>query len=258
MEYTLSHSKPGLSQEGLKLIACITMLLDHVGAFLIPDLFLMAANSGSPYAHAFLEAEELLRTVGRLAFPIYCFLLVEGVHHTRSPKRYGLRLAISMLLSELPFDLAVHGTFSWRNQSVMVTLLLGFLALQCMKRTGRIWLKLLLALPFAWLAEWMHTDYGGNGIWLMVLFDLTRACKHRGWLQFFGIWFLFSPFHGMMLNWIGGFSLTIQELAALAALPISCYNGVKKSQNKAVQWAFYLFYPVHLLILWAVCKLIAV
>ena len=75
--------KHGLSQEGLKLFACVVMLIDHVGAVLFPQHFWM-------------------REVGRLAFPIFCFLLSEGVHYTRSPGRYVLRLTIGAAISELP------------------------------------------------------------------------------------------------------------------------------------------------------------
>lgn len=81
--------KRGLSQETLKIIACVTMLLDHIGATFCPGIG--------------------LRIVGRIAFPIYCFLLAEGVHYTHSPKKYGLRLLIGALLSEIPFDLLFFG-----------------------------------------------------------------------------------------------------------------------------------------------------
>ena len=95
-----------LSQEGLKVIACISMLVDHIGAMLFPEL-------------------AWLRIIGRLAFPIYCFLLVEGMKYTRNPKNYILRLGIGMLLAELPFDILFEKGFSWASQSVMVTLTLG-------------------------------------------------------------------------------------------------------------------------------------
>ena len=78
----------GLSQEGLKLVACVTMLMDHIGAVLLPQYL-------------------FLRYIGRIAFPIYCFLLAEGVHYTNNPKKYCLRLGVGTMLSEIPFDLAL-------------------------------------------------------------------------------------------------------------------------------------------------------
>ena len=82
--------KKCLSQEWLKIIACVIMLIDHIGAVLLPQYI-------------------WLRYIGRIAFPIYCFLLAEGVHYTKNPQKYGLRLAAGALLSEIPFDLALFG-----------------------------------------------------------------------------------------------------------------------------------------------------
>lgn len=244
--------KRGLSQEGLKLIACATMLLDHFAIVIVMDWFYKATGASKA---ALLEIYETLRIIGRLAFPIYCFLLVEGASHTRNPKRYALRLLIAALLSELPFDLAVFGGFTWQHQSVMVTLLLGFLMLEVMKKCPLQWLQLLTALPFALLAEWLSTDYGAMGIYAVALFFLTRQLPRREIWQFVGLWFIFSPNHLMMLNWLGGFSLTVQELAAFAVLPIMLYDGRKMTKSKVVQWAFYLFYPVHLLALYLIVRL---
>ena len=106
-------NKKIFSQEGLKILACVTMLLDHIGAVFMPSY----ANYSLYYA---------LRIVGRLAFPIYCFLLAEGVAHTKNPVKYGLRLLLGVFLAEVPFDLAFSGGIDWGSQSVMVTLILGF------------------------------------------------------------------------------------------------------------------------------------
>ena len=86
--------KRDISQEGLKLIACVSMLADHVGAVFFPG--------------------SILRFMGRLAFPIYCFLLTEGACHTRNPKRYALRLLSGILLSELPYDVLFYG--GWKAE----------------------------------------------------------------------------------------------------------------------------------------------
>ena len=238
-----------LPQEVLKLIACATMLLDHIGAVLVLDCF---SHAGGESRGALLELYELLRTVGRLAFPIYCFLLVEGHIHTRDAKRYGLRLLVTAVLSELPYDLALCGGINWQRQSVMVTLLLGFLMLEVMDKCPKLLLKLLAMVPFAILAELLETDYGADGILTIALFALTRGLPHAQVLQFFGLWFIFSPNHGMMLNWLGGLTLTTQELAVLSIVPIALYDGRKVTTSKAFQWSFYLFYPAHLLLLYFV------
>ena len=104
-----------LPQEALKLIACVTMFIDHFGHAIVPYLSI-------PHMEVVYY---ICRCIGRIAFPIYCFLLVEGMRYTRSPQKYIHRLGIGMLLSELPFDILFEGGFSWEYQSVMVTLTLG-------------------------------------------------------------------------------------------------------------------------------------
>lgn len=238
----------GLPQEGLKLLACVTMLMDHIGAVLVAGL--IRAGTSEWESGLLLNIYDTLRVVGRLAFPIFCFLLTEGSVHTRNPGRYGIRLLGAALVSEIPFDLALYGGFSWRHQNVMLTLLLGFLALEVMKRYPNLLQMILAAVPFAVLAEFFRADYGAEGVMLITLFALTREIAHKRMIQFLGMWFIFSPMHGMMLNWLGGISVTIQELAVLALIPIHFYSGQKVSRSKALQWAFYLFYPAHLVVLY--------
>lgn len=241
--------KLGISQEGLKLIACMTMLLDHIGATIVNDLFYAVANAGGD-AGMILQIQEFLRSVGRLAFPIFCFLLTEGSVYTQNPKQYAMRLLIAAALSELPYDLALYGEINWQHQSVMLTLLLGFFMFELMRKYHRPLPKLLIVLLFAWAADVLHTDYGADGILVIVLFALTRELPHKRLLQFFGLWCIFSPSHAMALNWLGRFSVTIQELAVLAVVPIWFYSGRKVTRSKVVQWAFYLFYPMHLMMLY--------
>lgn len=231
------------------MIACVTMLLDHIGAVIVLECFHQA--TGAPKG-IWLEAYNLLRTIGRLAFPIYCFLLVEGVCRTRNPKKYGLRLLIGMLLSEIPYDLAFYGRVNWQEQSVMVTLLLGFVMLEIMKKCPKHLLKLLEVLPFAFAAEKLGSDYGAMGILVIAVFAFTQNLKYKHLWQFLGIWFIFSPNHLMMLNWLGGIHWTIQELAVFAVVPIALYSGKKATNSKLLQWVFYLFYPAHLLILYLI------
>ena len=235
-------SKKGFSQEMLKCIACVAMLIDHVGATLI---YTLARDNA-----AFRSLYEVMRMIGRLSFPIFCFLLVEGAHHTRNSRRYALRLALSAVFSELPYDLALRGGPDWQHQNVMVTLLLGFFMLKAMEKCPGLWQKLLAAVPFLLLGRWIRCDYGMNGIFVILLFELTREEPRKRLLQFFGLWFAFSPSHAMMLGWLDGFRIATQEWALLALVPISLYSGRKVTASRWVQRSFYLFYPLHLLVLY--------
>ena len=227
----------GLPQEILKLIACITMLIDHFGATIVAQL---AIPGVVPLYFA-------CRIVGRLAFPIYCFLLVEGMQHTRDPKKYLLRLGIGILLAELPFDLIFENGITWQYQSVMVTLTLGAVMLLCMGKVENRWMKPLIVIPFAILAELCNCDYGGWGlamIGVFVLFDRPAP-------QFLGLLLINGLMNSAGVN-LFGIRVSVQLFAVLAMIPIACYSGVKLTRSKALQWGFYLFYPVHLLILWLI------
>lgn len=222
--------KWGISQEGLKILACVTMLVDHIGATMVPEL--------------------TLRMIGRVAFPIFCFLLAEGAHYTKSPQKYALRLAIGAVLSELPFDLALFGGVTPEYQSVMVTMLLGFGALIAMRKAERLYLKCLVILPFALAAELLRTDYGGAGVLLIALFGLTRELR-RGWVyQLIGMLFICGVLMpGLEIRFLG-IPMGIELLAVGAMVPIALYSGQKHTRSRAVQWGFYLFYPVHLTVLY--------
>lgn len=217
--------RKGISQEGLKVLACVTMLLDHIGAVLVPGFG--------------------LRIVGRVAFPIYCFLLAEGAHYTRSPRRYALRLGVGALLAEAPFDLALFGELTLVHQSVMVTLLLGYLAILAMEKIQNLLVKLLITLPFAVLAEVLGTDYGGHGVLLIVLFALTRPLPDRMPMQTLGLALLCWMMDSYPIP-VGPVRVPIEMFAVLAMVPICLHSGEKRTKNPWAQWAFYLFYPVHL------------
>lgn len=211
----------------LKLLAMVTMLIDHMGFTLFPYALWM-------------------RCVGRLAFPIFCFLVAEGCAHTRDKKRYAARLLVFAVLSELPFNLMCGGVwFTMDYQNVLWTLLLGALvcwAVEWAGAGGALWQRLpaeaAIAVGFL-LAQWLNTDYGGWGVLLVLLFYMSRQAKGKLVIQLLGLgvfcW-LCSPWRGQML-------------ALLAMLPIALYNGERGFSSKALQYGFYAFYPVHILIL---------
>ena len=223
------------SQETLKILACVTMLIDHVAA-----VFRLALK---------------WRAIGRLSFPIFCFLLAEGAYHTRNPKKYALRLAIGALLSELVFDLALFGGINWGHQNVMLTLLFGFCALKAMEKFPDMLGKVLIAIPFALAAELLHTDYGWEGVALVALFGLTREMPGKWPVLIAGMAVLFLAIPSAART-ILGIRVPIQMFGLGALVPIALYSGKKLTKNKIAQWAFYLFYPVHLLLLFLIRRFV--
>lgn len=215
--------KKGLPQEWLKLIACVTMLIDHIGAVFFPRMF-------------------LLRIIGRIAFPIYCFLIAEGAVYTHDKKKYALRLLIGVFLAELPFDFAFDGMFTWSGQSVMITLLLGYLAVLALQDEAHRLRGFAVFAGLSLAAEAMQTDYGGWGVAMVVLFSLTRG---RKLLQTAGLAVVCFLMNSAVLRF-GTVRIPIELFAVIAMIPISLYSGRKLTRSAAVQWAFYLFYPAHL------------
>ena len=108
-----------LDSDALKLIAMVTMLIDHIGAAIL----LPAHFTGINISNTWVDVYDLSRKIGRTAFPIFVFLLVEGFFHTHSRKKYFGRLLLFALLSEIPFDLAFYGVLFYESsQNVFLTL----------------------------------------------------------------------------------------------------------------------------------------
>lgn len=235
MDATQNRRTCRLSQEGLKGIACLTMLLDHIGAVFVPGYY----------------TYYILRILGRIAFPIYCFLLAEGVHFTRNPRRYALRLALGAAAAEIPFDLAFYGGLTQENQSVMLTLLLGFVALMVWKKLP-IWAGVPVTAMLALAAEWMNTDYGAWGVVLIVAFGVLR--RRPIWQLALVVTLILLAMDSIGVPFLGG--IPIELFALLAFLPICLYSGRKSVWGRGAQLFFYSFYPVHLLLLWLVHQIL--
>lgn len=220
----------GLSAAALKGIALVSMTLDHFAA---SGLYLLLAVRFGGTGEGYLP----LRLVGRLAFPIYCFLLTEGFRHTRSRRRYALRLGLFALLSEVPFDLVCSGAaYDRTQQNVFFTLLLGLLALMAAEpllQKGKRWQAFAAALAFALAAEVLRTDYGFFGVALIVVLHVLRDRETEKYLL-----------GGTLLLGLGS-----MEIAAWPSfLLMHGYNGRRGAGGAALKWLFYLYYPAHLLL----------
>lgn len=232
----------GLSASALKCLALLLMLLDHTWATVASD-------------HMWLTY------VGRLAFPIFAFQITEGFLHTSDKRRYAGRLLLFALLSEVPFNyLMAAGPIYPFHQNVMFTLLLGLLAIGGIDdlRQKRTWLALLrclvrLALCLL-LATILFVDYGALGVLTVLLFYLCRGFPFAWVGQLAGMVILhIAAFKGefLLLSLAGQtFSFPTQGFAVLSLLPIWLYNGKKGRGGKALQRGCYLFYPLHMLLLY--------
>ena len=213
-----------MSGTTLKWIAVISMLIDHTAEVLINH---NAALTDPIWAQIYV----LMRGIGRIAFPIYAVLLVEGFLHTRDVKKYLARMLTFAVVSEIPFDLAVfHTPFYWGYQNVFFTLTLGLILLWVLERCREQ--LLLCAGAFAvlcFLAQALHMDYGAGGLLMVFAFYLAQ----QGTFPWIG-WGIF-----VFIN-LFGYAGGLQWAAILALLPIGLYSG---KAGKKKQRFFYWIYP---------------
>ena len=219
------------SGSALKILAMICMLTDHIACFLLADtypftdpLFVVGNTAVTPYY--------LMRTVGRLAFPLYCFLLTEGFVHTRNRKRYGITLAVFALISELPWNFVHGGGWLYASQNVFFTLLLGYLALCLIEAPKKhVALEVLGFCAIFAVAYFLKADYGYMGVAVIIaMYLLRKQALPRAAV----CTCLFSA------TWRAG----------LAFVPIAFYNGERGCiRGKIGKYICYAFYPLHLLVL---------
>ena len=218
----------GFTSFQLKWIAVITMVIDHTGAILYPE-------------------ELVFRCIGRIAFPIFCFLLVEGYFHTHNRIQYMIRLGIFAVLSEIPYDLAFKDqVLEYTHQNVFFTLFFGVLMMCVLSMAGDWPEKMIEILLIMWAVEFLKADYGFRGILLILIYYLSRKRKQDIDQKYYA---------GHMPGMIGGalwnflWHQKLQRYGALAVIPIALYNG---ERGKKMKYFFYLFYPLHLFVLFLI------
>lgn len=230
----MSHWKC-LSGSGLKLIAVASMLSDHLAALYLRDISAMR-DVWFSIGHRAITPYSLMRVFGRLAFPIFAFLLVEGFLHTRNRLRYGINLFVFAVLSEIPWNLVHEGTLCYQTQNVFFTLLIGYLGLCAIDHFKDIPKRQLVCLVgLLIVAVFLRADYGCGGYGFILLLYVLREQK-------------------IMQAVIGSCVLNSRWVAGLAFIPISMYNGERGFVKGAVaKYAFYLFYPLHLVGIYFLC-----
>lgn len=252
MESEIEKSR-GLTAFGIKIIAISTMFIDHIGAVVIqPYLNSKMDSIGYDLSQFLNAAYKITRGVGRVAFPLFCFMLVEGFFHTRSRWKYLLRLVIFAIISEVPYDLALSKSVcTWEKQSVLVTLAISFLMLIIidfvrnteMSVLARDLITLAIIAAFAVGAHYAKCDYELKGVLMIAgiyllypTFNINR--------------FTFCVCTGLMYFWEWS-KTTYLFPASLSPLILCLYNGKK---GRSFKYFFYLFYPVHLLVLYFVMQ----
>lgn len=247
------EKKKGISGSTLKIIAIVTMLIDHIGAVILLRLLLQRGLGSLNQTDMAAVVQWLsdntvlywsytiMRMIGRVAFPIFCFLLVEGFLHTHDIKKYALRLGLFALLSEVPFDLAFGSkVLEFSYQNVFFTLFIGLLTMIVYRAVEekeewnaavRTFLYVLIVAAGMAAAFLLKTDYAGKGVFCIMILYIFR--KKRTWQLTAGC-----------------LSFIWETPALFGFIPIAFYNGTRGLKMK---YFFYVFYPLHLLVLYLIC-----
>jgi len=226
-----------ISGSWLKVLAMLAMVVDHTASRILyhePTIVEpLLTIGGKDISWLFL-----MRCFGRLAFPLFAFLLVEGFLHTHSRWRYGRNLLVFALLSEIPYDLLRGDVFPAHGQNVLFTLLLGFLTLTIISwweqhRLDNCRLAFYLIVLIV-CAHLINCDYGSTGVSFVILLYVLR---HQRILQ----------------AAIGCTMLPMGLIAGLAFVPINLYNGRRGFIHSSIgKYFFYAFYPLHLIVLYLI------
>ena len=221
-----------MSGSVLKLIACLAMLIDHMATFL-PGDFMDMKETLFMIGNKAISLRMLMHYIGRTAFPLFAFLITEGFTHTHDRKKYGINLFIFALISEIPWNLAHTGDLFYARQNVFFTLLLGYLGLCAL--------------------EYYKDDYKKKIITLACLLGISLVLRADYTCFGFGFIILLYLLDRRMMAILGCCMLPSRWIGGLAFVPILMYNGERGfAKAKWIKYAFYIFYPLHLLVLYLV------
>lgn len=250
-----------MTQFSLKLLALVCMLCDHLSKVVLSSGFLtpVLGFEGELWIRTMLEV------VGRIAFPIFAWFTAEGCRKTRAPGKYLFRLCIFAIISEIPFQLCFYGAgylgIKLACHNVIFTMLLGAGAILCsnimkelkMEKSLAVIIPSVIAVALGWF---LHTDYNAWGVALIIFLYYLPAEKERliflvCWITVFML--IWHGWNGEMLVWLSGsndYRLLLQWVGALfSAAFVASYNGKK---GRGVKWLFYIFYPLHLTVLYLI------
>lgn len=226
-----------LSGSALKTIAFVTMLIDHTASVLLANMK-FAVTPMFTAAGTEITWYMILRTIGRIAFPIYCFLLVEGYMHTRDRKKYGMRLLIFAIISEIPWSLEHTGTLFSTTHNVFFTLFSGLCAIYVYDnfRSDRMKTAVLLIFIFV-ISMYAKCDYGIKGTGFILFLYLMRE-------------------NSLIRALVGCCFFARPDTVIPAFAFIQLYNGKRGYiKGRVLQYLFYILYPAHMLLLY-VLKLV--
>ena len=214
----------------IKIIACVTMVLDHI-KYALPN----TNNFFTVY-------------LGRISFPLFAFLLTEGYIHTSNLKKYYLRLLIFAIISQIPFVFFRKLVGDWKMLNIMFTLLLGLISITIYDKEKRKYISIPIVILIAFLGKVLKVDYGWYGVTLVFLLYILKNKKYLIPISYL---FLLIIYY---YSRVGSFNFQNKIVLNMffswsSVFIILAYNG---KEGKKIKYFYYLFYPVHMILLYLI------
>jgi len=224
----------GLTGSRIKWIAIAAMLIDHTAWAFVP--FASAAG-------------QAMHVVGRVTAPIMCFFIAEGYYYTKNVKKYAARLGVFALVSQMPYSLFNSGKiFSLSELNVIYTLFLSLLAVWAYDKIENRWLKTYVIIALCILSlrgDWMFLDI----LYSLIFWEYRGNFKEQArWFSVASAGLVVFSAAAMALHGRHFYSQLFQAGVFLCLPILALYNG-KRGGGEKSKWAFYIFYPLHLLFL---------
>ena len=243
---------PDITADGLKMFACITMLIQTIGVVVIEKGLIHLDQYTQDSLNQAMAQDSRLMTlagigsimqlIGGMAIPVFTFLLVEGFRNTSDYKKYLLLMVLTAVISEIPYDLAVGGKImDWSSQNAMVTMSICLIMLKCLDIfkdgsgfTGGLVRMLIVLAAVIWVSLF-RAEYGLCMVLLAAVFYVFYTQN--------------------VLKTVLGCIISLMYITGpLSFYGIWCYNGERK--DRINKYVYYAFYPLHLLVLGVIAKFV--
>ena len=236
-----------MNRNQLKYIAIIAMIIDHIGMFL-----LSSGLGDAPASQVALYA--LLRTIGRLTGPLMLFFLTEGYVHTSSKIKYGIRLLVFGIISQIPYALSHYNSLLVADFNVIITLFMTFLMLATEENIKNRLVRRIVV--FVLIMATFCCDWGVVGpfmAWLFYMFRDNRKSQMKAYAVICAFQVICATVFLVSkgLHWYG----ELWQAGMFLVIPLLLrYNGQPGSRKPVHKWIFYIIYPLHFLVFWVICR----
>lgn len=223
--------KQGIKSSQLKIIATVSMAIDHTGSILFPNIL-------------------AFRIIGRLAFPLFAFLISEGYRHSRAINRYLLRLALCAVLYQIPdwffgvhYELNIFATLFFGLSAIV-----AFDKLKCKKAI----LSWIAVFAISIIAECTGADYGAYGVFLILIFFLSKGSIYKMIIGMAALHAAYAAYDLTSSYFSGGTAVFTHYLQLFSMLSIPILALYNNERGRRMKHFFYLFYPIHLIFLYLI------